>query len=154
MKDKIFIDSNIFLYAFNSDGSKKQQTASNIILQENANSFMSVQVINEVSNNMLKKLDFTNSEIREFIEDSYKRFFVINFSKDIFHKASEIRDNYKISYYDSLIVASALSVGCTILYSEDMQNRLIVDNQVTIINPFSWYNITNSPLKNSARFTR
>lgn len=129
--------SNIFLYAFNSDGSKKQQTASNIILQENANSFMSVQVINEVSNNMLKKLDFTNSEIREFIEDSYKRFFVINFSKDIFHKASEIRDNYKISYYDSLIVASALSVGCTILYSEDMQNRLIVDNQVTIINPFS-----------------
>lgn len=137
MKDKIFIDSNIFLYAFNSDGSKKQQTASNIILQENANSFMSVQVINEVSNNMLKKLDFTNSEIREFIEDSYKRFFVINFSKDIFHKASEIRDNYKISYYDSLIVASALSVGCTILYNEDMQNRLIVDNQVTIINPFS-----------------
>jgi predicted nucleic acid-binding protein len=76
MKDKIFIDSNIFLYAFNNNDSKKQQIASSLILQENIDSFISVQVVNEVSNNMLKKLNFNNDEIREFIEDSYERFFL------------------------------------------------------------------------------
>lgn len=39
-------------------------------------------------------------------------------------------------FYDSLIVASALESECTILYSEDMQPGLVIENQLKIVNPF------------------
>ena len=61
MKDKIFIDSNIFLYAFNDDDIEKQKVATKTIMNENSSYYISLQVINEVSNNMLKKLKFTNT---------------------------------------------------------------------------------------------
>jgi predicted nucleic acid-binding protein len=50
--------------------------------------------------------------------------------------ASKLRHNYCFSYWDSLIVASALKAKVAILYSEDMQNELIVDKSLKIINPF------------------
>ena len=49
--------------------------------------------------------------------------------------ASDLRSAYHLSYWDSLIIASALAVGATILYTEDMHDGLIVDNQLTIVNP-------------------
>ena len=117
MKDKIFIDSNIFLYAFNDSDKEKQKIATQTIMSENNNCHISVQVINEVSNNMLKKLEFTNIEIKDFINDSYERFNVTNITKDVFLLACNIRDKYNISYYDSLILSSAINSKCSILYS-------------------------------------
>jgi predicted nucleic acid-binding protein len=49
--------------------------------------------------------------------------------------ACDIRDSYNISYYDSLIVSTALNAKCTVLYSEDMQHGLKIDDLV-ILNPF------------------
>jgi len=135
MKDKIFIDSNIFLYAFNDDDINKQNIATKIIMNKNISYYISVQVINEVSNNMLRKLQFSNTEIKEFIDDSYKRYNVLDIKKDIFLLACDIRDKYNISYYDSLILSSAINSNCTILYSEDMQHNQKIEN-LTIINPF------------------
>lgn len=132
MSDKVFIDSNIFLYAFSDKDLNKHKKASEIITQ---NGVISVQVINEVSNNMLKKLNFTNSDITEFVKSCYTRYDIVNFNMDIFIKASNLRDNYNISYYDSLIVSSAIFSKSTILYSEDMQNNLKIDT-LTITNPF------------------
>ncbi len=135
MRDKVFIDSNIFLYAFNKDEEFKYDISLKIILDKENNLSISTQVINEVSNNLKRKLKYTNSEIKKFIISSYQIYNIINFSKDILLYACDIRDRYKISYYDSLIVASALSSKCTILYSENMQHQLKIDNLV-ILNPF------------------
>lgn len=134
MSVNAFIDSNIFLYAFSDKDMTKQATAKVIIL--NGSSVISVQVINEVSNNLIKKLQFTESEISQFIEDCYNYYSVINLSKEIFIKAAKIRDNYAFSYYDSIIVASALVHQCSVLYSEDMQNGQVIDNSLQILNPF------------------
>jgi predicted nucleic acid-binding protein len=135
MKDNIFIDSNLFLYAFNDDDKKKQELATQIIMNRNNNYFISLQVINEVSNNMLRKLKFTNTEIKDFINDSYERYNVSEITKDIFLLACDIRDKYNISYYDSLILSSAINSKCNILYSEDMQHNQKIES-LTIINPF------------------
>lgn len=135
MRDKVFIDSNIFLYAFNKDEEFKYDISLKIILDKENNLSISTQVINEVSNNLKRKLKYTNSEIKKFIISSYQIYNIVNFSKDILLYACDIRDRYKISYYDSLIVASALSSKCTILYSENMQHQLKIDNLV-ILNPF------------------
>ena len=133
MKDKHFIDSNIFLYAFSTKDLKKQEIASSIV---NQSAIISTQVINEVSNNMLKKLHMSNSDIEEFIMDCYEQYSVINFTKNMFIKAAKLREQYLFSYYDSLIVSSALLGECDILYSEDMQHNLKVEKTLTIVNPF------------------
>jgi len=133
MKDSIFLDSNIFLYAFSTKDLTKQKTASLLVLKPLT---ISTQVINEVSNNLLKKLQFSNDDIAVFVEDCYSRYSIIGFTKNIFTKASELREKYNFSYYDSLIVSSALLSHCTILYSEDMHHGLVVENHLTIVNPF------------------
>ena len=50
--------------------------------------------------------------------------------------AIEIKKKYGYSYYDSVIIASALQNNCTILYTEDMQHKQIIENTLEIINPF------------------
>ena len=132
MNDKFFIDSNIFLYAFSDKDLSKQDISVKIITQ---NQTISTQVLNEVSNNMIKKLNFSNKEIEKFISSCYEMYSIIEFSKEIFIEASTIRDKYNISYYDSLIVSSAINSMCDILYSEDMQHNQKIKN-LTIMNPF------------------
>jgi len=133
MKDKIFIDSNIFLYAFDCRDQDKQQISKKITLSKNC--LISVQVVNEVSNNLIKKFKFDNTKVKGFVDSCYHRYEIINFSKEIFLLACDIRNDYNISYYDSLIVATALNTKCTILYSEDMQHKQSIGN-LTILNPF------------------
>ena len=50
--------------------------------------------------------------------------------------ASKVRKKYKISYYDSLIFSAGLKTNTTVLYSEDIHNGLVVNEQLKIINPF------------------
>ncbi|WP_456325324.1 PIN domain-containing protein [Desulfonauticus submarinus] len=50
--------------------------------------------------------------------------------------AIEIKEKYKFSYWDSLIVASALENNCSILYTEDMQDGQIIEKKLEIVNPF------------------
>ena len=132
MKGRVFIDSNIFLYAFSDKDISKQAISAEIVQQKFS---ISTQVLNEVSNNMIKKLNFSNKEIEKFIISCYSQYDIINFSKEVFIKASSIRDLYNISYYDSLILASAINSKCDIIYSEDMQHNQKIEN-LTIVNPF------------------
>ena len=135
MSVKLFIDSNIFLYAFSDKELSKQVTAKNIIL--NGSPTISVQVINEVSNNLLKKLHFHENEVSCFIENCYERYSVVNLTQEIFITASKLRNDKQFSYYDSIIVASALINQCHVLYTEDMQHVQIIGHSLKILNPFS-----------------
>jgi len=47
-----------------------------------------------------------------------------------------IKDIYKFQFYDCLIIATALENNCTILYSEDMQHNQLIEDKLTILNPF------------------
>ena len=134
MKDKIFLDSNIFLYGFSDIDPQKHEIAKNILLLDDF--AVSTQVINEVSNNMLKKLGFDEPSVIEFIDSCYKRYLIISFSKDILLTASLIRTKYRYSYWDSTIIASALENKCNILYSEDLHSRQEIEEQLKIVNPF------------------
>ena len=138
MKDNYFCDSNIFLYAIGNQDEAKQKISAELIMQK---CFISTQVINEVSSVMYRKLKLTNSEINFFVEDCYDRYKIINFNRDIFILATELRQKYNFSYYDSLIVSSALSSSSDILYSEDMQHNQLIEGQLWIVNPFLEENI-------------
>jgi len=61
---------------------------------------------------------------------------VIGMDHQLIVKARELVVTYDFQVFDSIIVASALQAGCNILYSEDFQHYMIVENQLTIINPY------------------
>ena len=47
-----------------------------------------------------------------------------------------LAERYRLSVYDAMIAASALLAGCNRLWSEDMQNGLVIDRQLRIVDPF------------------
>jgi predicted nucleic acid-binding protein len=132
MIDKIFIDSNIWLYLFLKDESNKFKIVENYILENSNNPiFISYQVINEVTNQLIRK-NFSETIIKKNIEYLFKICTIHNYSKEIILLASSLRDKHFFSFWDSMIVASALNCGCSILASEDMQNGLKIDNMVIV----------------------
>ena len=133
-QQRCFIDTNIWLYAFiETDGEHKSVTAKSVIQKPDV--VVSTQVINEVCVNLLKKVSLPEDNIQALITAFYEKYTVTDIDKVILLKASELRRNYSLSYWDSLIVANALDADCAVLYSEDMQDGLQVEQRLTIINP-------------------
>ena len=83
----------------------------------------------------MKKASLPEKDIQALITAFYEKYTVTDIDKVILLKASELREAYSLSYWDSLIVANALNADCTVLYSEDMQDGLQVEQRLTIINP-------------------
>ena len=116
MRDDVFIDSNIWLYAFVAGDRLKNIKATKLIEENKSKICISTQVINEVSRNLLKKCDVNEAFIVDFIKDAYLKFQVLSPGKDSLLNASRLRDEYVFSYWDSLVISSALESGCSILY--------------------------------------
>lgn len=131
-----FVDTNVWLYAFiENEDSVRSALASQVILQGNI--FLSTQVVNEVCVNLLKKAKLSEDTLRQLIDAFYIKYDVVDLQRSTFLAASDLRDRYSLSYWDSVIVASALEAGAEILYSEDMHDGLLINNQLRIVNPFS-----------------
>ena len=132
--DKYFIDSNIIVYS-HSDFDKKKQKKSQSIIAENI-TVVSTQVVQETSNILKRKFNNSWSEVIVVIDEVINNNILHINSFDTIKKAFYIADKYKFSFCDSLIIAAALECNCKILYSEDMQHKQIIENSLTIINPF------------------
>ena len=124
-----FLDSNIWLYVLlniqNEQNTDRKREIS-ISLTDSKGIVISTQVVNEVCVNLLRKASFNEEQIKELIQDFYDRCTVIELNFEIITDASNLRLQYSFSFWDSLIVASALYAKVGILYSEDMQDGLIV----------------------------
>ena len=134
MKDRVFYDTNTIVYLYDETEVQKQKTIhqSFALVQP----VISTQVLNEMSNIMLKKIKAEISTVDTIIDNL--RDFTEIVRVDVAHikKALVIKEKYKYSYYDSLIIASALEVKCKILYTEDMQHGHLINNELTIVNPY------------------
>jgi predicted nucleic acid-binding protein len=135
-KPLCFVDSNIWLYAFiEAPESDKSHVAHRIITASRI--CISSQIINEVCVNLIKKAAFPEESIQNLIRSFFVRYPVAaDHSEELLNTASELRTAYNFQFWDSLIVASALSLNAEILYSEDMHNGLLVQNKLRIVNPF------------------
>jgi len=80
---------------------------------------------------------FTEDALRQLIDAFYTKYDVSDLQRSTFLTASDLRDRYSLSYWDSVIVASALETGAEILYTEDIHHGLLINNQLQIVNPFS-----------------
>ena len=135
MTAKVFLDTNVWLYALIKSDEVKYAQATQLIEGE-ANIHSNVQVANEISINLMRKAGKDNPYIQAFLGDFVASYPVAPLTPEELLTAAGLRLDYRLSYWDSLIVAAALQAGCDILYSEDMQNGLRINGCLQIVNPF------------------
>lgn len=136
-KHLCFVDSNIWLYILlPGQDVHKGKTARELVELERQNIVISTQIVNEVINTIIRHASMNELEIRELVRRFYARYQVHSITEAIQLNASQLREKFSFSHWDSLIVAAALATSSTVLYSEDMQDGLVIDKQLTIVNPF------------------
>jgi predicted nucleic acid-binding protein len=96
---------------------------------------LSSQVIGEVCVNLIRKANFDETRIRQLISRFYYDHEVVSIEHGILLKASELREQHPFSFWDSVVVSSALAANASILYSEDMQDGLLLERRLKIANP-------------------
>lgn len=134
MLDKVFLDTNILIYGYSLDEPDKQKCAIECV--QSGDVWISTQVLNETINVLSRKFSLKYSQIRAVVAEFTEQFEIAIVSVTTVETALNLAERYQYSYFDSLIISSALEVGCKILYSEDLQHGQQIDNQLTIINPF------------------
>jgi predicted nucleic acid-binding protein len=130
---KVFIDTNILLYLLSADHDKADRAE--LIVQ--AGGLISVQVLNEMANIALRKLAMPWREINEVLSLIRSLCTTVPLTIETHDRGRLVAERYGLSVYDAMIVAAALLGGCETLYSEDMQNGLLIDQQLRIYNPFT-----------------
>jgi len=134
MKGNVFLDSNILIYGYSVTEKDKQKIV--LKLMESADTVVSTQVIQELSNVFRKKFSLHWSNILAAITEIEQNHFILQNNLATIRKAIEVAEKYQYSFYDSLIVASAIEANCDILYSEDLHHNQIAERKLRIINPF------------------
>lgn len=129
---KAFIDSNVLIYLFSAD-TGKADLAEKVI---GKGGLISVQVLNEIANVAWRKLGMSWEEINEVLSLIRMLCPAEALTIEVHDKGLFLAERYGLSVYDAMIVAAALIGGCDTLYSGDMQDGLLIDNQLRIRNPF------------------
>ena len=132
MTAKYFADTNIILYSIGQD-TQKRNIAREII---KSRPVISTQVVNESINVCIRKPGFDRKKAYDFADSIMHYTEVLPVDETTVRKSADIAIRYQLSNWDALIIASSILSGCEILYSEDMQHQMIVDNSLKIINPF------------------
>ncbi len=139
MKDKYFLDTNIFVYSFDNSEIEKRNIARSLIqtaLKEQIGCISS-QVVQEFLNVSSKKFNpplFPQDSLK-YLNTVLAPLCEIYTSTDLYRKTIEIAERWKYSFYDSMIVTAAILTNCTILYSEDLHHGQMIQD-IKIINPF------------------
>ena len=133
MPVKVFIDTNIVIYALGPASTKTPLAVPLFV----GTPSISTQVLSETANVATKRLALPLPEVRKLITTLEVICQVEIISLTTIHIAFDIQEQYGFSWYDSLIVATALEAGCDTLYSEDMQDGQMIEGRLRIANPFA-----------------
>ena len=127
-----FLDSNILVYAFTSD---PRATRAQDLLDRRC--IIGVQGLNEFTNVARRTLGMTWGEVREALA-AIRTLCRTILPMDINTHTGGLRiaDRYGYAIFDALIVASALNANCRVLWSENMQDGIVIERQLRIANPF------------------
>lgn len=137
MKDKCFLDTNLLVYLYDENELRKQEFLVGFLEKLNGNqqAIISVQTLGEFYNVTTRKLKLTKNQSQFFCDEIRRMYPVYEITtENVFH-AMNISKQTQFSYWDSLIVAMAVDTGCSILYSEDLNNGQEIEG-VKIVNPF------------------
>ena len=132
-----FIDTNILLYSISRDRAEARKRDIAIALLEADDIALSVQVLQEfyVQATRATRRDAIAHDIAVGLVHTWLRFKVQEITLPVMIGALEIKKNYRLSYWDSAIVAAARALACREILSEDMSHGREIE-RLTITNPF------------------
>src|SRR6266446_6805888 len=127
-----FFDTNVLLCVA-SDDPAKADWAEKLI---GAGGMISVQVLNEITNVAQRKMGLSWTETRAFLSMIRGLLPVQPLTIDIHETGLALAERYGLSIWDAMIAASALHADCDTLWSEDMQDGIVLDGRLRVLNPF------------------
>ncbi len=138
MNDRVFLDTNILIYAHDTNAGSKHSVASKLVsrIWENGNGAVSTQVLQEFYVNVTRKLrePLSRTKARELVT-LYAQWFLQEIGLRELESAMAIEQKCKVSFWDALILAAAQSARASSLISEDLNNGQVVGG-VRVTNPF------------------
>jgi predicted nucleic acid-binding protein len=125
MNGRFFLDTNIFVYSFDRSAPAKARRALQLICRaiETRKGIVSYQVVQEFFNVALWRfaIPMTLADAEQYLSTVFRPLMAIHSSQALCGEALCLRDRFRLSWYDSLIVAAAIEGQCSVLYSEDFQ---------------------------------
>jgi predicted nucleic acid-binding protein len=136
MTAPVFVDSNIFLYALDDADPRKQQVARSwrAELWKARLGRVSFQVLNEFYVNALRLKPSASDEARSEVRDLLA-WNPVAVDAAVIELCWKLQDRYRLSFWDSLIVAAAKAALCGFLLTEDLQDGQKLDG-MEVVNPF------------------
>ena len=139
MSERFFLDTNIFVYSFDRTARAKRDIALELIRRAHASTkgVISYQVVQEFFNVALRRFTppMQLHEAQAYLKTVFLPLLEVHSSQSLYLEALSLQIHHHLSWYDSIIVTSAVKAKCTLLFSEDMQHgRRFEDLQIQ--NPF------------------
>ena len=136
MTSKIFIDTNVLVYALDKAEPEKQKKARELLRKTESGRLgvISTQVLQEYYVVATQKMK-VEPELAKRIISSLSKFEVVVINQPIIEKAIDISISNKITFWDALIVSSAAAARCRIIWTEDLNHGQSI-NKIKIENPF------------------
>lgn len=132
-----FIDTNILVYLVDRQSDYKREVAKKIIassLRNPEDYLISSQTLAEFSNVCLRKFKMAPSVVMEYL-GFFNALRSVSYDVATISRALEIKNEYQLQFYDSLLLATAEANGCDMFLSEDLNNGQFYCG-MTAINPF------------------
>jgi len=135
MSDRVFLDTNVLIYFYSESEADKRQTSCKIL---NLNyCITSLQAMNEASNVWFRKYDWNGVKIQKHLDNiELICSEVIPIERNTLNLALSLKDRYGYSYFDCMMLASALESNCSKIITEDMCDLQVINEQLKIVNPF------------------
>ena len=128
-----FIDTNVLLYIASDDQTKANRAESII---GDGGGVISVQVLNELTNVARRKMRMSWADTRAFLAMIRALLPIRPLTVEVHETGLGLAERYRLSIFDAMIAASALDANCATLWSEDMQDGMMIDSRLRIVNPF------------------
>jgi len=135
MNGKVFLDTNLIIYLYSEKEPKKRDEVYRILNEYST--VINIQSLKEVSNVLFKKFGWDGLKIKKHLDNiELVCDEILQISRNTIDNAIDIKDKYGFSFYDCVMLASALESNCNFIFSEDMSHNQIIDGKLKIVNPF------------------
>lgn len=136
MMSKIFVDTNILVYAADGSEPMKQKTSRMLLkaLRNEQSGVISTQVLQEFYVTAVKKLGIDSITTKSIVH-ALRNFETVVVDEDLIEEAIDCSVLNRLSFWDSLVVVSAEKAHCHVLWTEDLNHGQVIRG-VRIENPF------------------
>ena len=136
MSVRTFLDTNILIYLYSESEVKKRKAVCDVL--DNYHCITSLQALNEACNTWFRKYHWSVDKIQKHLDNiELVCDEVVSVGRNTISAAISLKESYGYSYYDCLMLASAIESNCGIIFTEDMSSGQVVSGVLTIKNPFN-----------------